>query len=82
MTKFENILKIKSATAVDRIVKGLLIRKKVKITRIIIMIMAKRITNWLRKNYQKKFKLINKAFKKLTYLIKKIHKIKPKKLIG
>ena len=45
MTKFENILKIKSATAVDRIVKGLLIRKKVKITRINIMIMAKRITN-------------------------------------
>ena len=71
LTEFENILKNKSATTINRIVRGYLIRKKVKITRIYTMIMAKRITNILRKNYQEKIKFKNEAAKKITYLIKK-----------
>jgi hypothetical protein len=71
LTEFENILKNKSATTINRTVKGHLIRKKVKITRIYTMLMAKRITNLLRKNYQEKIKFKNEAAKKITYLIKK-----------
>lgn len=36
------------------------------------MIMAKRITNLFRKNYQEKIKYKNEAAKKITYLIKKL----------
>ena len=71
LTEFENILKNKSATTINRTVKGHLIRKKIKITRIYTMLMAKRITNLLRKNYQEKIKFKNEAAKKITYLIKK-----------
>ena len=45
LTEYEKHLKNKSATTINRIFKGHLIRKKVKITRIYIMIMTKRITN-------------------------------------
>jgi len=71
LTEFENIIKKKSATAINRIAKGYLVRKKIKIKRIYIMIMAKRITNLFRKNYQDKIKYKNEAAKKITYLIKK-----------
>ena len=70
-TEFENILKNKSATTINRITKGHLIRKKIKIKRITTMIMAKRITRLLRKNYEEKMKIKNEAAKKITYLIKK-----------
>ena len=71
LTEFENIIKKKSATAINRVVKGFLVRKKIKIKRIYTMIMAKRITNLLRKNYKEKMKFKNEAAKKITYLIKK-----------
>ena len=70
-TEFENILKNKSATTINRITKGHLIRKKIKIKRINTMIMVKRITRLLRKNYEEKMKIKNEAAKKITYLIKK-----------
>ena len=70
-TEFDNILKKKSATTINKIAKGHLIRKKIKITRIYTMIMAKRITNLFRKNYREKIKFKNEAAKKITYLIKK-----------
>ena len=68
-TEFENILKNKSATTINRITKGHLIRKKIKIKRITTMIMAKRITRLLRKNYEEKMKIKNEAAKKITYLM-------------
>ena len=71
LTEFENIIKKKSATAINRVVKGFLVRKKIKIKRIYTMIMAKRITNLFRKNYKEKMKFKNEAAKKITYLIKK-----------
>ena len=71
LTEFENILKKKSAIVINRIAKGYLVRKKIKIKRIYTMIMAKRITNLLRKNYIEKIKFKNEAAKKITYLIKK-----------
>ena len=71
LTEFENILKKKSATVINRIAKGHLVRKKIKIKRIYTMIMAKRITNLFRKNYLEKMKYKNEAAKKITYLIKK-----------
>ena len=71
LSEFENILKNKSATSINRVIKGYLLRKKLKIKRIYIMIMAKRITNLLRKNYKEKIKFKNEAAKKITYLIKK-----------
>ena len=71
LTEFENILKNKGATTINRIAKGYLVRKKMKITRIYRMIMAKRITNLFRKNYQEKIKFKNEAAKKITHLIKK-----------
>ena len=71
LTEFENILKKKSATTINRIVKGYLVRKKIKIKRIYTMIMAKRITNLFRKNYKEKLQFKNEAAKKITYLIKK-----------
>ena len=70
-TEFENILKQKGATVINRIAKGYLVRKEIKIKRIYIMIMAKRITNLFRKNYREKIKFKNEAAKKITYLIKK-----------
>ena len=69
--EFENILKNKSATTINRVTKGHLIRKKIKIKRIYTMIMVKRITKLFRKNYEEKMKLKNEAAKKITYLIKK-----------
>ena len=45
LTEYEKHLKNKSATTINRIIKGHLIRKKDKITRIYIMIMTKRIIN-------------------------------------
>ena len=71
LTEFENIIKKKSATAINRVAKGFLVRKKIKIKRIYTMIMAKRITNLFRKNYKEKMKFKNEAAKKITYLIKK-----------
>ena len=55
--EFENILKNKSATTINRVTKGHLIRKKIKIKRIYTMIMVKRITKLFRKNYEEKMKL-------------------------
>ena len=71
LTEFENILKKKGATTINRIAKGYLVRKEIKIKRIYTMIMAKRITNLFRKNYKDKIKSKNEAAKKITYLIKK-----------
>ena len=71
LTEFENILKKKSATTINRVIRGYLVRKKIKIKKIYTMIMAKRITNLFRKNYQEKIKFKNEAAKKITYLIKK-----------
>ena len=45
LTEYEKHLNNNSATTINRIIKGHLIRKKVKIARIYIMIMTKRITN-------------------------------------
>ena len=70
-SEFENILKNKSATNINKVIKGHLLRKKIKIKRIYTMIMAKRITKLLRKNYEEKMKYKNEAAKKITYLIKK-----------
>ena len=70
-SEFENILKNKSATTINRVVKGHLVRKKNKVTRIYTMILVKRITKLLRKNYEEKMKYKNEAAKKITYLIKK-----------
>ena len=71
LTEFENIIKKKSATAINRVVRGYLVRKKVKVKKIYINLMAKRITNLFRKNYEEKIKFKNEAAKKITYLIKK-----------
>ena len=70
-TEFENILKNKSATTINRVTKGHLVRKKIKIKRIYTMIMAKRITKLFRKNYEEKMKIKNEAAKKVSYLIQK-----------
>ena len=69
--EFENILKNKSSTTINRVIKGHLVRKKIKIKRIYTMIMVKRITKLLRKNYEERMKYKNEAAKKITYLLKK-----------
>ena len=70
-SEYENILKDKSSTTINRIFKGYLVRKKIKIKRIYTMIMVKRITRLFRKNYLERMKIKNEAAKKITYLIKK-----------
>ena len=70
-SELENIKKNRFATYINNAARGFLIRKEVKIKRINTMIMVKRITRLLRKNYEEKMKYKNEAAKKITYLIKK-----------
>ena len=71
LQEFENIMKNKSATTINRIAKGYLKRKEIKSERIYIYILAKRICKLFRKNYQIRMNQKEIAAKKITYLIKK-----------
>ena len=71
LQEFENIMKNKSATTINRIAKGYLKRKEIKSERIYIYILAKRICKLFRKNYQIRMNQKEIAARKITYLIKK-----------
>ena len=71
LQEFENIMKNKSATTINRIAKGYLKRKEIKSERIYIYILAKRICKLFKKNYQIRMNQKEIAARKITYLIKK-----------
>ena len=69
--EFEKVMKDKFATLINKTVKGYLTRKNVKVERIYLYILAKRVVNLFRKNYERRMKEKDMAAKKITHLLQK-----------